>query len=343
MAILASLVWMCPLGEVFGVRALRLTDGVLQVADVPCPSAADEALVRVEYAGICATDAAILNGYANFSGTLGHEFVGVVETAPDAGWVGRRVVADINVGCGACCACAAGNARHCPRRTVLGIRDRDGAFAEFVTVPAANLYAVPESISPLAAVFTEPLAAACRILEQVAIPPGSLIGVLGDGKLGQLIAQVLRAHGLSVRLVGRHAGKLRIAEKLGLQVQTADALKTATHRFDVVVEATGRADGFADALRLVRPQGTVVLKTTGREAWPLPSAAVVVPEVTLIGSRCGNMAAALQLLAEQKVNPLVLIEAVYDLADGLRAVEHARRPGALKVLLRMASAAVSED
>ncbi|OYT73823.1 MAG: alcohol dehydrogenase [Chloracidobacterium sp. CP2_5A] len=317
------------------MRALRLVNRQLRIEDVPRPEAAGEAVARVEYAGICATDVAIVNeGYAGFSGTLGHEFVGVVEASPDPAWVGRRVVADINIGCGRCADCAAGNARHCAARATLGIRGRDGAFAEYVALPVANLYAVPDGVSPLEAVFAEPLAAACRVLEQVAAPSGAMIGVLGDGKLGQLIAQAVQAQGASVTLIGRHARKLEVAARLGIAVRLADELSAARRVFDVVVEATGRESGFAAALRLARPGGTIVLKSTFQGAWSLPPGAAVVPEITMVGSRCGDLTKALDLLARKAVRPVALIDAVYDLADGVAAFRRATLPGALKTLLR---------
>ncbi len=316
------------------MKALRWVNGKLQLAEVPRPDIPEEAVIRVTYAGICATDAAIVRGYTGFSGTLGHEFVGVVAAAPDATWIGRRVVGDINVACGTCEACQSGNGHHCAQRTVIGIRQRDGAFAEYLALPLRNLYAVPDAVSDLDAVFAEPLAAACRILEQVPWRPGQPAAVLGDGKLGQLIAQVLHAHGLAVTLIGRHARKLAIAAKAGIATCHADELQSATRLFEVVVEASGRETGLADALRLVRPRGTVVLKSTSETPWMLPPAAVVVPEVTLVGSRCGDIPTALALLAARRVNPQALVEVVYDLADGLRAFEHATTPGVLKVLLR---------
>ncbi len=316
------------------MKALRWVNGQLQLAEIPRPGMSEEAVIQVTYAGICATDAAIVRGYTGFSGTLGHEFVGVVAYAPDAAWIGRRVVGDINVACGACEACQSGNGHHCAQRAVIGIRQREGAFAEYLALPLRNLYAVPDAVSDLDAVFAEPLAAACRILEQVPWRPGQPVAVLGDGKLGQLIAQVLHAHGLAVTLIGRHARKLAIAAKAGIATCHADELQSATRLFEVVVEAAGSATGFADALRLVRPRGTVVLKSTSETPWMLPPAAVVVPEVTLVGSRCGDIPTALALLAARRVNPRVLVEAVYDLADGLRAFEHATTPGTLKVLLQ---------
>jgi threonine dehydrogenase-like Zn-dependent dehydrogenase len=319
---------------VWPVKALRLVNGQLQLAEIPRPDMPEEAVIRVTYAGICATDAAIVRGYTGFSGTLGHEFVGVVAAAPDAAWIGRRVVGDINIACGTCETCQSGNRHHCEQRTVIGIRRRDGAFAEYLALPLPNLYAVPDTVSDLDAVFAEPLAAACRILDQVSCRPGQSVAVLGDGKLGQLIAQVLQAHGLAVTLIGRHARKLAVAAGAGIATRHADELRSATRQFEIVVEASGRATGLADALRLVRPRGTVVLKSTSATPWMLPPAAVVVPEVTLVGSRCGDMPKALALLAARKVNPQPLIEAVYDLDDGLRAFEHATTPGVLKVLLR---------
>lgn len=317
------------------MKALRITNGQLRLAEIPRPAGNEqEAVIQVTCAGICATDAAIIRGYTDFSGTLGHEFVGTVVAAPDAAWVGRRVVGDINVVCGVCEACQAGDAHHCVRREVIGIRRRNGAFAEYLTLPVRNLYAVPDGVPDLEAVFAEPLAAACRILEQLPCQPEPPVAVLGDGKLGQLIAQVLRAHGIAVTLIGRHSRKLTLAAQTGITTRHADDLRSAARLFALVVEASGQTTGLADALRLVRPRGTVVLKSTSATPWALPPGAVVVPEVTLIGSRCGDMRAALALLAERKVNPTYLIEAVYDLADGIRALAHATTPGTLKVILR---------
>ena len=279
------------------MRAIVLSNGTLGLRDVPFQHPAHECRIRVRMAGICGTDLQLLEGYAAFEGIPGHEFVGVVDDAPaaDRRWIGKRVVGEINVGCGRCALCRAGVKEHCAERTVVGIRGRSGAFAEFVSLPAANLHEVPDAIDDRAAVFVEPVAAACRILEQIAVERRTRIAIVGDGRLGLLIAQVLGTVSDHVTLFGRHAAKLAIARQLG--IATADAGQTSGERFDVVVDATGRKEGLARALDLVRPRGTIVLKSTFHgeatgELWP-----AVVHEVTLMGSRCGPFARALDLLA----------------------------------------------
>ena len=240
--------------------ALRYEDGRVTTRDVPGPTRPGEAKIRVQVAGVCATDLEIVKGYMGFSGTLGHEWVGVVEEAPDAAWVGRRVVGDINCPCGTRATCLAGRPTHCPSRTVLGIVGRDGAFAEALSLPLANLHPVPEGIPDEAAVFVEPLAAACEILEQLHIRPSFRVVVLGSGRLGQLCAQVLALTGAETALVGRNPRTLALtAPGIGrVPLDRADAHAGA----DVVVDCTGSADGLALASRLVRPRGTIVLKTT---------------------------------------------------------------------------------
>jgi threonine dehydrogenase-like Zn-dependent dehydrogenase len=317
------------------MKALRFAHGEVRLADLPPPQRDGEALVRVILAGICNTDIEIVRGYANFSGTLGHEFVGVVESAPDQSLQGRRVVGKINVGCGACESCQTHDARHCEERTVLGIRRRDGAFAEFVSVPPQNLLLVPDQVSDHAAVFTEPLAAACEILDQVTLRPAHRVAVLGDGKLGQLIARVLATTGCQLILIGKHADKLELAAQSGIQVMPLAQLPLPpVQRFNFVVEATGSAQGLQLALELVRPCGTIILKSTFHGVVPLDTARLVVNEITLLGSRCGRFERALALLARNQVNVEALIASEFPLTEGVAALREAQRPGVLKVLLR---------
>ena len=297
------------------------------------PARAGEVLVRVTLAGICNTDVEIVRGYANFSGTLGHEFVGIVEQSDDTTLTGQRVVGEINAGCGVCDECLQRDARHCRNRNVLGIRERDGAFAEYLRLPAGNLLPVPDSIPDQQAVFTEPLAAACAILEQVALAPSHRVAVIGDGKLGQLIARVVATAGCDLTLIGKHENKLELARAAGVKAQTlADV--TPANNFDVVIEASGSASGLQLALDLARPRGTVVLKSTIHGKVELDTARVIVNEIKLVGSRCGRFADALELLAHQRVNVESLIADEFPLTDGVAAMNKAQQSGVLKVLLR---------
>ena len=316
------------------MRALWLEDRRLRLRDdVPIPAPpSGEALVRVIRAGICNTDIELTQGYYPFTGIPGHEFVGVVEQGPSA-LVGRRVVGEINAVCGACGACLAGRRTHCERRTVLGIVSRHGAFAEYLILPAENLHPVPDAVSSDAAVFTEPLAAALEIQEQVPIGLRDRVLVVGDGKLGQLVAQTLALTGCALLVVGRHDGKLAVLAARGIETGRVD--RATRGAFDVAVECTGNPEGFAVAQRAVRPRGTVVLKSTYAGALTLDASAVVVQELTLVGSRCGPFAPALRLLEEERVAVEPLIQARYALRDGLVAFEQAQRPGVLKVLLEM--------
>ncbi len=294
-----------------------------------------EALLRVRLAGICDTDLQLVRGYMGFSGVPGHEFVGEVVAAADAGLYGARVVGEINAGCGACPACAAGWQRHCPRRTVLGILGRDGAHAELLALPLANLHTVPAELDDELAVLTEPLAAAYEVVEQRPPRPGERWLVLGDGKLGLLVAAVLQSEGADPLLAGRHGSKLALANGWG--VRTALAAELHTRDWDVVVEATGAADGIERALALVRPRGTIVLKTTVAAPPRAPLAPIVVDEVTVIGSRCGPFPRALAGFAKLRhagVRLSELIQASYPLRDGLSGYERAATRGTLKVLLR---------
>ena len=319
------------------MRALRLEHGRLELVDAPIPSRAGECLVRVTMAGICGTDLEMVKGYANFTGVIGHEFVGVVEAVSrpeDRHWVGQRAVGDINIGCGACASCRDGVKEHCETREVLGIHARDGAIAEYLTLPASNLHPVADAVSDTAAVFTEPVAAACRILEQLDPGPSHRIAVLGDGRMGLLIAQVLKSVGASVVLFGKHEDRQAIARGLGLDARAAPASALPrADRFDLVVDATGSADGLQRALDCVRPRGTVVLKTTVHDPGTMATWPIVVEEVTIVGSRCGPFLPALDLLARGEVRVDPLVARVTGLDDHRRAFAEA--DGGLKVLFAL--------
>ena len=297
---------------------------------VPQP---DEALLRITLAGICSTDLEMVKGYVSgFAGVLGHEFVGVVEECADSNWLGKRVVASMNIGCQTCEICLNHGPEHCPTRRALGVHDKDGAFAEFMTVPVRNLFEVPDNVPDERAVFAEPLAAALKIREQVKIRPSLKTAVVGPGRLGLLVAQVLKLAGGDVTVLGRRHSSLKLPESWGL----ATGLTTdfADSSFDLVVEVTGNNAGFVQALRLVRPMGTVVLKSTFADDKQLDMTKLVVSEIEVIGSRCGPFAPALRLLAEGQISTESLIVADFPLTDGLAAFEKAAEPGVLKVLVR---------
>jgi threonine dehydrogenase-like Zn-dependent dehydrogenase len=316
------------------VRALYLDGGELCYRsdhEEPRPGP-DEALIRVSVAGICATDLELARGYkGGFQGVPGHEFVGVVERAPDPAWQGRRVTASINVGCGRCARCLATGPEHCGDRAVIGILGRDGAFAEYVAAPLANLVAVPDALTDERAVFTEPLAAALRITEQLEAPPGRA-AVIGPGRLGMLVGKVLSLAGTEVTMIGRSAASLALARAWGLAA--ASGQDAPRRGFDVVVDAAGNPAGFRLALDLVRPLGTVVVKSTFAGACDVDMSTIVVNEIRVIGSRCGPFAPALLLLARGQVDVDGLMGAEYRLEQGVAAFAHAARPGARKILLR---------
>src|SRR5688500_9899287 len=303
--------------------ALRVEKKSLKIKDIEKPGIADEALVRVLLSGICNTDLEIARGYAGFKGTLGHEFVGVVEDSSDRALVGRRVVGEINAGCGKCDLCRAGDSRHCPLRTVLGIVGRDGAHAEFLQLPIENLLPVPRNVPDEHAVFTEPLAAACGILERVSIVKSDRVAVIGDGQLGLLCAQVLALTGGSVLLVGKHPSKLRIAERRCIETATLTQAAKRKRQFDVVVEASGAAAGFGLALDLLRPRGQLVLKSTFHGKTELDAAHIVVDEISIVGSRCGRFTPALDLLKKAAIDVDSLISEEYPLSNGLHAMRRA--------------------
>jgi threonine dehydrogenase-like Zn-dependent dehydrogenase len=314
--------------------ALRVEKKSLSVKEVEKPDRAGEALVRVLLSGICNTDLEIARGYAGFKGTIGHEFVGLVEDSTNQTLVGRRVVGEINAGCGKCDLCRAGDSRHCASRTVLGIVGRDGAHAEFLQLPTENLLPVPENIPDEHAVFTEPLAAACGVLERVSISQSDLVAVIGDGKLGLLCAQVLALTGASLLLVGKHSAKLRIAERRGIETATPKQAAKRSKQFDVVVEASGAAAGFALALELLRPKGQLVLKSTFHGKTEIDAARIVVNEISIVGSRCGRFTPALDLLKRDAIDVDSLISEEYPLSKGVHAMRRAGVKGVLKVLLR---------
>jgi threonine dehydrogenase-like Zn-dependent dehydrogenase len=320
---------------VLAMKALRFENGELRLAEIAVPNRAGEALVRVTAAGICNTDLEIIRGYANVSGTLGHEFVGVVEASPDKSQIGRRVVGEINVGCGDCELCQSGDTRHCLNRSVPGIHNRDGAFAEFLSLPPQNLRVVPATVSDRQAVFTEPLAAACEILDQVEIGLAHRVAIIGDGKLGQLISRVLVTTGCDLILIGKHTDKLELAAQAGIKAIALDKLKIdAASRFDFVIEASGSGSGMQLALDLVKPRGTIILKSTFHDAVQLDAWRIVVNEICVLGSRCGRFENALKLLEENQVRVEDLITGEFKLSAGVAAMAAAQRKGALKILLK---------
>jgi len=301
--------------------------------DLPGPPLADgEAVVSMRLAGICGTDLELRRGYYPFTGVPGHEFVGIVEAAPSAPeWIGRRVVGEINAACGTCATCRAGRRTHCPARTVLGIRGRAGAFAERLALPLLNLHEVPAAVSDEEAVFTEPLAAALQIQAQVPLRADHRVLVLGAGRLGTLVARTLARTGAQVRVAARLPARRDQLRAAGVDAVAPEEVLAASA--DVVVDCTGHPEGFAAARGAVRARGTIVLKSTYAGEAPVNLSSVVVDEITVVGSRCGAFAPALELLAARALPVDDLVEARYALARGVDAFGEAARPGALKVLL----------
>ena len=318
------------------MRALILRSGLEYCEKYPTPTPADdEAVVRVIQAGICATDLQLVQGYMGFQGVLGHEFVGIVDEAPHhPDLVGKRVVGEINAACRVCPVCQAGRLTHCPYRTTLGIDRRDGAFADFLALPAENLYPLPDEITNDQAVFTEPLAAACQILEQVSIHEADRVLVIGDGKLGLLCAQVLHRTGCRLTVLGRHREKLQILAARGIHASQDPA--SLSPGFDIVVEATGTADGFKLACEHVRPRGTIVLKSTYHGQTAVDMTALVVHEITVVGSRCGPFPRAIELLKENAVDVQSLIHKRFPIERATDAFAYAATKGVLKVLVEIA-------
>ena len=313
--------------------SVYLEKGSVTVREVPKPERpAGYALIRTLVAGICNTDLELQRGYYGFSGTPGHEFVGEVVEADESEFVGKRVVGEINLACGSCAYCRRGMGRHCPNRTVLGIVGHPGAFQEYFTLPERNLHLVPDGLSTETAVFMEPLAAACEILDQVKIPAGESVAVLGDGKLGLLVSMTLHANGAKVKQYGRHQSKLLIAERAGVETAVSGG-RLPEAEFDFVVDATGTREGLQSAVKMVKPRGTVIMKSTVHGEVAIDTAPVIVNEITLIGSRCGRFEPALELLRLGTIAVEKLIAGRFPLVDAPTAFAHAAEKGVLKVLL----------
>jgi len=290
-----------------------------------------EALIRVLKAGICRTDLEIIRGYLDFRGILGHEFVGEVKESPDPDLIGKRVVGEINVSCGKCIYCLQGLASHCKNRSVLGIKNKNGAFAEYVTLSIENIHPIPDSITDEEAIFVEPLAAALQILDQVHIRPCDEVIILGEGKLGLLCAQVINMTGAQVLTVGKYPEKLEILRKRGLRTCFIDEL--GKEKADIVVECTGSPSGLKEAFKLVHPRGTIVLKSTYAERLKIDLSAIVINEINIVGSRCGNFSAAIRLLENKKIDVISLITSRFPLERALEALQTAEEKKSLKVIL----------
>ncbi len=294
---------------------------------------AGESLVHVTTAGICGTDLELARGYMGYTGVPGHEFVGIIAQSSHPGLLGQRVVGEINASCNTCDFYDRDLGRHCPHRTVLGILGRDGAFADYLVLPDRNLIPIPPSLSDEMAVFTEPLAAAYEIFEQTPIAPAEKILILGDGRLGAIVALVLQVEGFSALIGGHHEAKLNFLATLGLKV----ALEKTLHPgFDLVIDSTGSPSGFTRALELVRPRGRIILKTTAASSAPLNLAPIVINEITMLGSRCGRFAPALAALESGRLDPRPLISARFSFNDALAAFDAAAQPSNFKCLLQIA-------
>jgi threonine dehydrogenase-like Zn-dependent dehydrogenase len=315
------------------MQALCLENNQIALRDVTRPANPDEALIRIRKAGICSTDLELVKGYYAFTGVLGHEFVGDVVEAQDKAWIGQRVVGEINATCGKCETCLNGRPTHCENRTVLGIANRDGVFAEYTTLPQENLHRVPDSVPDEAAVFTEPLAAALEIQIQIQIKPTDRVLLVGAGRLGQLIAQTLALTGCDLRVFARHKGPQDLLRSRGIRPISEEEIQP--RRWDIVVEATGSPDGFNLARHAIRPRGTLVMKSTYKGEMSVNFSSVVVDEITVIGSRCGPFEPALRLLEKREVDPTILIADQFKLEDAVKAFEQAALPGKLKVLLEI--------
>ena len=315
------------------MKALWLENKTLSYKEsVPKPAKEGEALIRVRLAGICGTDLEMVKGYYPFNGVPGHEFVGEVLEAEDKTWVGQRVTGEINLTCGECEQCQNGRESHCEYRTVLGIDNRDGIFAEYVTLPIRNLHRVPDSVPDEKVVFTELLAAALEIPQEVHICPTDRVLLIGAGRFGQLIAQVLQLTGADLRVIARHQKQQNLLEARGVKLIAEEQVEAK--RWDVVVDATGSASGFWMARQAIRPRGTLVIKSTYKGDMQVNLSSLVVDEISIVGSRCGPFAPALRLLESGLVDPLGMIAAEYALEDGVAAYQKARERGVLKVLLR---------
>lgn len=317
------------------MRALVFNGELQYRTDYPEPQIRhDEALIKITHAGICNTDLEIIKGYMGFTGVPGHEFVGMVEKCSDKNLIGKRVVGEINLGCGVCSYCKRRMQNHCPDRSVMGILNKDGAFAEYATLHVGNLYGIPDTVSDEDAVFVEPLAAAFEILEQVNIKPEDNVCVLGDGKLGLLVAQVVAATGCNLLAVGNHREKLSILERSN--IRTALSSVCEEKDFDIAIDCTGSMSGIEAALAIVRPKGKVVMKTTIAERGQLDLNSVVVNELFLIGSRCGPFPAAIKAIESGLINIRSLISKIFPLEDGIKSFQYASKREVLKVILKVA-------
>ncbi len=311
--------------------SLWLENQKIAMRDAPRPAKDGEALIKIRKAGICGTDLELVKGYYPFAGIPGHEFVGEVVEAPDSAWIGQRVAGEINATCGNCEPCRGGRPTHCENRTVLGILNRNGVFAEYTTLPLENLHRVPDSVTDEQAVFTEPLAAALEIQQQIQIKPTDRVLLIGAGRLGQLIAQTLSLTGCGLRVLARHTLQQNLLTARGIRLIAEEEIEP--RRWDIVVEATGSPAGFNLARKAVRPRGTLVMKSTYKGEMNVNFSSIVVDELTLVGSRCGPFEPALRLLEKKEVDPTVLIAKRFKLSEAVSAFEEAAKPGTLKVLL----------
>jgi threonine dehydrogenase-like Zn-dependent dehydrogenase len=315
------------------MKALWLENNQISLRNIPQPIKPNEALIKIRRAGICSTDLELVKGYYPFTGILGHEFVGEVVSAPEQSLIGQRVVGEINVACGKCTACLSGRSSHCEVRTVLGITDRNGVFAEYTTLPLENLHRVPDSVPDEIALFTEPLAAALEIQEQIQIKPTDRVLLIGAGRLGQLIAQTLALTSCDLYVLARHEYQQKMLGARGISSITQEEIQP--RQWDIVVDATGSPDGISLSRKAVRPRGTLVMKSTYKGNITINLSSIVVDEITVVGSRCGPFEPALRLLEKRVVDPTVLISAQYKLRDALKAFEHAAQPGVLKVQIEL--------
>ena len=314
------------------MNALWLENNQISLRDIPQPKKQNEALVRIRKAGICSTDLELVKGYYPYTGVLGHEFVGEVVEADEPSWVGQRVVGEINAVCNQCEQCLNGRPTHCENRTVLGIVNRDGVFAEYTTLPISNLHKVPASVPDEMAVFTEPLAAALEIQDQIQIKPTDRVLLVGAGRLGQLIAQTLALTGCDLRVVARHQHQQDLLKARGIRTISEEEIQP--WRWDIIVEATGSPGGFNLARKALRPRGTLVMKSTYKGDMSVNFSSIVVDEINIIGSRCGPFEPALRLMESKQVNPTILIDSEFVLGEALKAFEHAAETGVLKVLVK---------
>jgi len=308
-------------------------DEILKLEDVPVPERKEnDSLIQVKYAGICNTDIEIVKGYMGFHGILGHEFTGIIKESSNKKLIGKRVVGEINIGCGKCRYCLGEISRHCPDRSVLGIQNRNGVFAEYIVLPNKNLHIIPDSVEDKEAVFTEPIAAALEILEQVHIKPTENVAVIGDGKLGSLVAQVLKTNGNDISVFGKNKNKLSIIEAFNIRTYLSE--NEANEKFDIVIECSGNPAGFIKALDIIKPRGTIVLKSTYHGNLNIDFAPVVVNEINIVGSRCGRFEPALRFLEKKLIRTKDLITIIFKLDESISAFNTAQEKDSLKVLIQ---------